>query len=117
MKASPLASREDMHAAWQRSEEAVMALLEAQAKIIRDVEARLQAREDQIAKNSRNSGKPPSSEGLNKPAPKSRRESSGRSSGGQKGQGGYRLVRQRQLGQGMTGRIKDRDDWRPKAKS
>src|SRR4051812_48465908 len=68
-----------------------MALFEAQAKIIGELETRLRTLEDQIAKNSRNSSKPPSSEGLNKPAPKSRRESSGKRSGGQKGHVGYRL--------------------------
>jgi transposase len=91
MKPSLLLTREDIHAAYQQGEEAVMALFEAQAKIIENLETRLQALEDQIAKNSRNSSKPPSSEGLNKPAPKSRRESSGKRSGGQKGHAGYRL--------------------------
>lgn len=84
-------TREDIHAAYQQGEEAVMALFEVQAKIIGELEVRLQALEDQIAKNSRNSSKPPSSEGLNKPAPKSRRESSGKNRGGQKGHVGYRL--------------------------
>ena len=82
MKPSLLPSHEDIHAAYQQGEEAVIVLFEAQAKIIGALEARLQALEDQIAKNSRNSSKPPSSEGLNKPAPKSRRESSGKRSGG-----------------------------------
>jgi len=53
---------------------------------------RIQALEDQLAKNSANSGKPPSSDGLKKkPAPKSLRESGKRPSGGQKGHKGETL--------------------------
>ena len=91
MKSSRFPTREDIHVAFQQGEEAVIALVETQAKIIGDLEARLQALEDQIAKNSQNSSKPPSSDGLKKPAPKSRRERSGKPSGGQKGHVGYRL--------------------------
>jgi len=91
MKRSLLPSREDIHAAYQQGEEAVLALFEVQTKIIGDLETRLQVLEDQIAKNSRNSNKPPTSDGLNKPAPKSRRERSGKASGGQKGHVGHRL--------------------------
>lgn len=91
MKPSLLPTREEIHAAYQQGEEAVLGLFEVQREIIRDLEATLQALEDQIAKNSRNSSKPPSSDGLNKPAPKSRREPSGKPSGGQKGHVGHRL--------------------------
>ena len=51
---------------------------------------RIQKLEDQIAKNSRNSGKPPSSDGLKK-KPHSSREKGKRSSGGQKGHKGKTL--------------------------
>src|ERR1700690_2607244 len=91
MKPSQLSTREDIHAAYQQGEEAALGLFEEQTKSIRGLEASIQALEDQIAKNSRNSSKPPSSDGLNKPAPKSRREKSGKRSGGQKGHVGYRL--------------------------
>lgn len=91
MKPSLLPTREDIHAAYKQGEEAVMTLFERQTALIRALEARVQALEDQIAKNSQNSSKPPSSDGLNKPAPKSRREPSGKPSGGQKGHVGYRL--------------------------
>ena len=46
---------------------------------------RVKTLEGQVRKNSRNSHKPPSSDGLAKPKPKSLRRSRGRSAGGQPG--------------------------------
>ena len=81
-------SREDIHQAYLQGEEAVVALFE---QTIGQLAERVQALEDQVAKNSRNSSKPPSSDGLKKPAPRSLRKSSGKKSGGQPGHKGRTL--------------------------
>ena len=55
------------------------------------LEARLEKLEHRLNKNSTNSSKPPSSDGLKKPNPKSRREKGKRKSGGQPGHEGDTL--------------------------
>jgi transposase len=66
--------------------------------LVRDLVAQvtaLQAKgvdlEARLAQNSRNSSKPPSSDGLSKPKPKSLRKPGGKPTGGQKGHRGYTL--------------------------
>lgn len=76
---------------WEATPRAVQELVVAQWRALNALEARVKALEEQLAKNSRNSSKPPSSDGYRKPAPKSLRRKSGRSSGGQKGHRGHTL--------------------------
>ena len=74
----------------------VKALCEAYARP-EHLRERVEALEEQLAKNSRNSSKPPSSDGLKKPKPRSsekrpkKRKGEKRKPGGQKGHKGYRL--------------------------
>ncbi len=82
MTSNPLFSHDDVKAAYQQGEETVIALVDGLVALIQHLEARVQALEDQLAKSSRNSGKPPSSDGYQKPRPRSLRQPSGRSSGG-----------------------------------
>jgi transposase len=81
-------SREEIHEAYLQGEEAVVVLFE---QTIAQLAARVMALEEQQAKNSRNSSKPPSSDGLKKPAPRSLRKPSGKKSGGQLGHKGHTL--------------------------
>jgi transposase len=88
MDAIQLPSEKEIREAWRDGEEAVLRLW--QTSIATLVE-RIQKLEDQLAKNSRNSGKPPSSDGYDQPAPKSLRKRHRRKSGGQAGHPGETL--------------------------
>jgi len=86
-----LPNEEEVRRAYQQGEEAVVGLFRKMAHNFKLLAARMQALEDRLAKNSSNSGKPPSSDGLNKPSPKSLRKRHGRKSGGQPGHAGHTL--------------------------
>jgi transposase len=81
-------SDEEIGAAYDQGREAVLALFHT---TLDQLANRIQTLEDQLVKNSRNSGKPPSSDGLNKPAPKSLRKRHRKKSGGQTGHVGSTL--------------------------
>ncbi len=66
-------------------------ILMAQSARIAGLEKEIEALKSQLVKNSRNSSKPPSSDGYGKPHPKSQRKKNGRSSGGQPGHKGSTL--------------------------
>lgn len=90
--------REDILAVYDSGPEAVVAMVEG---LVAQFNARMTQLENevtqlkdevaQLKRNSRNSSKPPSSDGYQKPSPKSLRKRKGRKSGGQKGHQGYTL--------------------------
>jgi transposase len=88
MSAMQLPSEEEINTAYDEGRAAVVALFHATILMLAE---RVQILEDQLAKNSSNSGKPPSSDGYNQPAPRSLRKRSGRRSGGQEGHRGESL--------------------------
>ena len=90
MSALHLPSTEEINAAYDEGRDAVILLFQATMLVLAE---RIQKLEDQLAKNSRKSGKPPSSDGYDQPVPrpKSLRKRSGRKSGGQPGHPGETL--------------------------
>ncbi len=90
-------SHEEIRAAYDHGPEAIIALVESfcalidqQQAQIAELRARVKALEDQLATNSRNSSKPPSSDSFTKQT-RSLRQPSGRKSGGQPGHPGTTL--------------------------
>src|SRR5215510_4897860 len=82
---------EDVRAAYVQGEEAVLALVGTMTALILNLQARVHALEDQLGKTSRNSSKPPSSDGLQKPRTRSLRPRSGKKRGAQPGHEGHTL--------------------------
>ena len=88
MEPFQLPSDEEISVAYDEGKEAVIMMFH---RTVGQLAARVQALEDQVSKNSRNSGKPPSSDRLSKPAPKSLRKRHGKKTGGQPGHEGNTL--------------------------
>jgi len=90
-------TREEIRAVYDQGPEAIMALVESLCTLIdqqqaqlAELRARVKALEDQLATNSRNSSKPPSSDSFTKQT-RSLRQPSGRKAGGQPGHPGTTL--------------------------
>jgi transposase len=86
-----LPTPEDIHATYLQGEEAIRALVGELTALILNLQARVEALEDHLGKNSRNSSKPPSSDSLQKPRRHNLRHSSGKKSGAQPGHEGHTL--------------------------
>lgn len=88
-------SREEFQLLYDQGPDAVYALLCAMQAQIDALNARVLELEARLSKDSHNSSRPPSSDGLKKPAPKPRslRKQTGRSSGAQPGHPGRTLER------------------------
>jgi transposase len=84
-------TRQEAEAIYDAGKDTVVRVLMMMDARIRALEERVQSLENQLAKNSRNSSKPPSSDGFKKPAPKSLRKKGKRKSGGQPGHTGHTL--------------------------
>lgn len=78
------------------TKEELIAIILEQRKIIAGLVSRVTELEARCNQNSSNSSKPPSSDGLSKPAPKSMRERTGKKRGGQKGREGKGLKIERE---------------------
>jgi transposase len=86
-----LPTEAEVRAAYHEGEEAVVELFRHMNETIIQLVGRIQTLENQIAKNSSNSSKPPSSDGYRKPSPKSLRQRHKKKSGGQPGHIGKTL--------------------------
>ena len=72
--------------------EALSATIAAQTQLIAQLNQTIQELKEQLNRNSKNSSKPPSSDGFKKPVPKSLRKPSGKKAGGQNGHPGTHLA-------------------------
>jgi transposase len=71
--------------------ESLLTRLEELESQVQEQASTIQSLKDQLAKNSENSSKPPSSDGLKKQRTQSLRQKAGRKAGGQKGHAGHTL--------------------------
>ena len=83
---------QEIRAIYRRGEDAVVELIQGLVAQIEALKAEVHVLRDQVAKNSRNSSKPPSSDGLQKPRTSSLRKRGAKKNGGQKGHPGHTLT-------------------------
>jgi transposase len=88
MRQTMLPSREEIRDIYAQGEDAVYDFV---VSMIQKLEARIQALEDRLEKDSHNSSKPPSSDGLKKTMKQRKRHGSHKKAGGQVGHVGSRL--------------------------
>ena len=86
-------TREELLPLARRQPEALVEMFLVLQERLEPLEKRVKELEAQLAQNSQNSHKPPSTDGLSKPSPKSLRTPSGRKPGGQLGHPGQTLQR------------------------
>lgn len=86
-----MSRREELMQLAQRSLSALIDLFLAVEAELRKLKAEIKELKNRLAQNSTNSSKPPSTDGLAKPAPKSLRKNTGRKPGGQNGHPGKTL--------------------------
>ena len=86
-------SESDNNQLTELDKEALISIILTLQQTVKEQAAAIQSLRDQLAKNSQNSGRPPSSDGLKKPRTRSLRKKTGRRSGGQKGHKGHTLKR------------------------
>lgn len=83
---------EEMNKQLLQQVNSLTATLAAQTELIAQLNQTIQELKEQINKNSKNSSKPPSSDGFKKPSPKSLRKPSVKKAGGQEGHQGTHLL-------------------------
>lgn len=86
-----LPTQNEVRATYRQGEEAVVILVAGLVALYQAQEARIQALEGRLNKDSHNSSKPPTSDGLKKPPKHGLRHKSGKKSGGQTGHDGHWL--------------------------
>ena len=84
-------SEQAIRTIYRQGEDSVVALIQGLFAEIEMLRSEVQSLKDQINKNSSNSGKPPSSDGLSKPRTSSLRKKGAKKRGGQKGHKGHTL--------------------------
>ncbi len=84
-------SEQEIRAIYRQGEDSVVALIQGLFAELEALRCEVQSLKDQISKNSSNSGKPPSSDGLSKPRTSSLRKKGVKKRGGQKGHKGHTL--------------------------